>query len=54
LTTDGRGRADPVGVWSEAAGSGGGGSTTVGGALGRPVGLDDFLLPPPHGVGGRI
>jgi hypothetical protein len=36
-----------VGVWSEAAGSGGGGSAAVGGALGRPVGLGDFLLTPP-------
>jgi hypothetical protein len=30
----------------EVAGSGGGGSAAVGGALGRPVGLGDFLLPP--------
>jgi hypothetical protein len=43
---DGWGRANPAGVWPEAAGFGGGGSATVGGALGRPVGLGDFLLPP--------
>jgi hypothetical protein len=41
------GSADPAGVWPEAAGSGGGGSAAVGGALGRPVGLGDFLLTPP-------
>jgi hypothetical protein len=51
---DGRGRAEPMGVWLEAAGSGSGGSAVVGGALGRPVGLSDFLLPPPSGVGNQI
>jgi hypothetical protein len=51
---DGRGQAEPMGVWPEAAGSGSGGSAVVGGALGWPVGLSDFLLPPPSGVGSQI
>jgi hypothetical protein len=50
---------DPTGVWPEAAGSSDEGSAAVGGALGRPVGLGDFLLPPsswrrrPDPIGGR-
>jgi hypothetical protein len=52
---DGWGRADPAGVWLEAAGSGNRGSVAVGGSLGRPIGLaTSSSPPPPRGVGGWI
>jgi hypothetical protein len=44
---DGWGRADPAGVWLEAAGSGNRGSVAVGGSLGRPIGLATSSSPPP-------
>jgi hypothetical protein len=43
---DGWGRADPAGVWLEAAGSGNRGSVAVGGSLGRPIGLATSSSPP--------